>query len=78
MGKEVAGMAVQTVVVMICDVCGNEDAKAHELIVDGRKVELEACAGCWETVATTVGPIFQAGRTQKRRGRKPAAVAKTA
>lgn len=66
----------QEVVVLICDMCGDEDGTdtlrglvtvhTHSMVLDGHAVEAEACERCWEKYLAAFVTFRQIGRKPKK------------
>lgn len=61
-------MAEKRVVVLVCDFCdAEEDVARHEVAVDGKAVEVDACPRCWRKFVPAWERIELAGRALKRK-----------
>ena len=56
-------MGTRTVVEFICDTCEAGEAETHELIADGKTVEVDSCPECWDQVTR----VLASGRRKRRK-----------
>ena len=58
---------------LVCDLCRKatpnegDGVGHHEIEVDGKRVEVDACEGCWTRTEKALDRVLEAGRRVKKK-----------